>query len=68
MSMGGAATGQPTDISGALLWNPAAISGFDNTVISINAGAFFSSPELSSSMPANMMWEGSPAVSGTTQD
>lgn len=29
MSMGGAATGQPLDISGALHWNPAAISAFD---------------------------------------
>lgn len=68
MSMGGAATGQPTDISGALLWNPAAISAFDNTTISINAGAFFSSPEVSSSLPANMAWDGAPPISGTTQD
>jgi len=29
MSMGGAATGQPLDISGALQWNPAAITVFD---------------------------------------
>ena len=33
MSMGGAATGQPLDISGALQWNPASISTFDNTII-----------------------------------
>ena len=33
MSMGGASTGQPLDISGALQWNPAAISTFDSKVI-----------------------------------
>lgn len=68
MSMGGAATAQPVDINGALQWNPAAISGFDSRLISINAGAFYSSPEISSSLPAGMMGPGSPAVSGTTLD
>jgi len=68
MSMGGAATAQPTDINGALLWNPAAISAFNKKIISVNVGAFFASPELSSSLPAGMMGPGSPAVSGTTKD
>jgi long-chain fatty acid transport protein len=68
MSMGGAATGQPLDISGALQWNPAAISTFDNTIIKLDIGLFFSSPELSSSLPAGMLGPGAPAVSGTTQD
>jgi long-chain fatty acid transport protein len=77
MSMGGAATAQPLDISGALQWNPAAISVFDNKTIDFNIGAFFSSPELSSSMPAGAMWSAdafgpgspaSPATSGVTQD
>ncbi len=68
MSMGGAATGQPTDINGALLWNPAALSTFKAKTLSFNAGAFFSSPELSSSLPAGMMGPGSPAVSGVTKD
>ncbi|MBS1975884.1 MAG: outer membrane protein transport protein [Bacteroidetes bacterium] len=68
MSMGGAATAQPTDISGALLWNPAAISSFNQKILSINAGAFSSSPELSSSLPAGMLGPGAPAVSGTTKD
>lgn len=77
MSMGGAATGQPLDISGALQWNPASISTFNNTIIKFDIGLFFSSPELSSSIPAGMMWPadaffpGSPAsppVSGTTLD
>jgi long-chain fatty acid transport protein len=66
MSMGGAATGQPLDISGALQWNPAAISTFDNTIIKLDIGLFFSSPELSSSLPDGML--GPFAVSGTTQD
>lgn len=68
MSMGGAATAQPTDISGALLWNPAAITGFKSMVISVNAGGFFSSPELSSTLPADILFPGSPALSGTTKD
>ena len=49
MSMGGAATAQPIDISGALQWNPAAISTFDNKILNFDLGLFFSSPELSSS-------------------
>jgi len=68
MSMGGAATAQPVDINGALLWNPASISTFNKRIISVNAGAFFSSPELSSSLPAGMLGPGAPAVSGTTKD
>jgi long-chain fatty acid transport protein len=68
MSMGGAATGQPLDISGALQWNPAAISTFDNTIIKLDIGLFFSSPELSSSLPPDMLGPGAPGVSGTTLD
>ncbi|HEY9168628.1 MAG TPA: outer membrane protein transport protein [Lutibacter sp.] len=68
MSMGGAATAQPLDISGALQWNPATISVFDSKIINFDIGAFFSSPELSSSLPAGMMGAGSPAVSGITKD
>jgi long-chain fatty acid transport protein len=51
MSMGGAATGQPIDISGALHWNPATISTFDEDVLKFDIGLFFSSPELSSTVP-----------------
>ena len=68
MSMGGAATAQPLDISGALQWNPAAISVFDSKIINFDIGAFFSSPELSSSLPAGMLGAGAPAVSGVTKD
>lgn len=68
MSMGGAATGQPLDINGAMQWNPASLSEFDGKILSFNIGAFFSSPELSSSLPAGMLGEGAPAVSGVTED
>jgi long-chain fatty acid transport protein len=77
MSMGGAATGQPLDISGALHWNPAAISAFDDKIIKFDLGLFYSSPEISSSLPAGLLFQegdfgpGSPAsppVFGTTKD
>jgi long-chain fatty acid transport protein len=51
MSMGGAATAQPLDISGALQWNPASISAFNEKTIKFDIGMFFSSPELSSTVP-----------------
>lgn len=68
MSMGGAATGQPIDISGALQWNPAAISVFDENILKFDIGLFFSSPELSSSLPAGLLGPGAPGVSGSTKD
>ena len=51
MSMGGASTAQPLDISGALQWNPASISTFDSKILNFDLGLFFSSPELSSTVP-----------------
>jgi len=51
MSMGGAATAQPLDISGALQWNPATISAFDSKIIKLDIGLFFSSPTLYSTVP-----------------
>lgn len=50
MSMGGAATAQPLDISGAMQWNPASLSTFHGTKLKLDVGAFFSSPELYSSL------------------
>jgi long-chain fatty acid transport protein len=63
MSMGGAATGQPLDINGALHWNPAGISAFNSKEFSINAGLFYSSPSLSSTVPTAQG-----PFSGTTED
>ena len=51
MSMGGASTAQPLDISGAMQWNPAAISTFDSKILKFDLGLFFSSPELYSTVP-----------------
>jgi long-chain fatty acid transport protein len=51
MSMGGAATAQPLDINGPLHWNPAGISVFDQNILSLNVGLFYSSPQLSSTAP-----------------
>ncbi len=68
MSMGGASTAQPLDIEGALQWNPASISVFNKKILAFDAGLFFSSPNLSSSLPAGILGPGAPAVSGTTKD
>ena len=65
MSMGGAATGQALDINGALHWNPASISSFDKKIFSLNAGLFYSSPEIASTVPAS---DGSGLMSGVTKD
>ncbi len=70
MSMGGAATGKPIDISGAIQWNPASISTFDEKIIKFDIGLFFSSPELSSTVP-EFDDTGMPTgnfFSGTTED
>lgn len=70
MSMGGAATGQPIDISGALHWNPAAITEFSQDQVRLDIGLFFSSPELRSTVPV-FDEIGQPTgqfVSGTTED
>lgn len=70
MSMGGAATGQPLDISGALHWNPASISAFDDKIVKFDIGLFFSSPELRSTVP-EFDTSGQPTgnfFSGVTED
>ena len=68
MSMGGAATAQPLDISGAIHWNPATLTVFDSKEMKFDLGLFFSSPELFSSLPPDMLGPGAPSVSGSTMD
>ena len=70
MSMGGAATAQPIDISGAIHWNPASISSFDSNSMRFDLGLFFSSPELSSTVPEfdGMGMPTGNFFSGTTED
>ena len=70
MSMGGASTAQPLDISGALHWNPATISTFNENTFKFDIGMFFSSPELNSTVP-EFDAMGQPTgnfFSGTTKD
>ena len=70
MSMGGASTAQPLDISGALQWNPASISAFNDKIIKFDLGLFFSSPELYSTVP-EFNSSGQPTgnfFSGSTKD
>ncbi|MFK5879176.1 MAG: outer membrane protein transport protein [Flavobacteriaceae bacterium] len=66
MSMGGAATAQPLDISGAMQWNPATLSAFDGSILKFDIGMFKGTPTLYSSLPAGMLGPGAPAVSGAT--
>lgn len=77
MSMGGAATAQPLDITGAMQWNPASLSVFNGTELKLDVGAFFSSPTLYSSLPQGALWPEdaffpgsapSPPVMGSTND
>lgn len=67
MSMGGAATAQPLDISGAMEWNPATLSVFDGSILKFDIGAFKGTPTLYSSLPAGMLGPGAPGVSGATE-
>ena len=71
MSMGGASTAQPIDISGALQWNPASVSVFDEKILKLDVGLFFSSPRLYSTVPEFDMSTGMPTgnfYSGVTED
>ena len=70
MSMGGASTAQPLDISGAIQWNPASISAFNGKIIKFDIGLFFSAPTLNSTVPI-FDTNGQPTgnfMSGTTKD
>ncbi len=64
MSMGGASTGQPLDIDGALQWNPASISVFNTKIITFDVGLMSSSPVLYSTAPT----PSNSFISGTTKD
>ena len=70
MSMGGASTAQPLDISGALQWNPASISTFDSKIFKFDIGLFSSSPKLYSTVPEfnNLGQPTGNFFSGNTED
>jgi len=69
MSMGGAATAQPLDISGAMQWNPAALSVFDGTRLKLDVGMFKGTPTLYSTIEAGAMGPGNPPMTldGSTE-
>jgi len=64
MSMGGASTGQPLDINGALQWNPASISVFNHKIMTFDMGLMSSAPTIYSTVPTST---GS-SISGSTKD
>jgi len=66
MSMGGAATAQPLDITGAMQWNPATLSTFEGSILKFDLGMFKGTPTLYSTVPAGMMGPSSPSVTGAT--
>ena len=66
MSMGGAATAQPLDISGAMQWNPATLSTFEGSILKFDIGMFKGTPTLYSSFPFSTLNPGLPDVSGQT--
>lgn len=70
MSMGGASTAQPLDISGALQWNPASISTFNSKILKLDIGVFSSSPKLYSTVPEfnNLGQPTGNFFSGSTED
>ena len=60
-SMGGAATGSPLSASGALMWNPASLSGLKRSELDVGAELLFPQTSLSSSV-------GGGALSGSTNN
>lgn len=61
-SMGGAATAAPIDSSGALMWNPATISGLESSEISFGITLAMPSSEVGSRLPAGAFGPGLPPV------
>ena len=68
-SMGGASTAAPLSASGALMWNPATLSGLEGSQIDVGAELLFPQATMSSSVPANTFGPGFPPIdlSGSTR-
>ena len=64
-SMGGVAVACPLDAAGAIHWNPASITGLPSSETSFSMGLVMPTTSLSSSLPANAFYRGSPAMSGS---
>ncbi|MEZ6058173.1 MAG: outer membrane protein transport protein [Planctomycetaceae bacterium] len=68
-SMGGASTAAPLSSAGALYWNPATLSGLNQSELEIGAELLFPHASLGSRVPANTFGPGVPPIdlSGTTK-
>src|SRR5262249_44269274 len=61
-SMGGASTAAPIDPSGALYWNPAAITGLDGSQLGVGLEVLFPHSRLSSAVAPNSLGPGIPPI------
>ncbi len=61
-SMGGASTAAPLSPAGALLWNPATLSGLRFSELEVGGELLFPHTSVSSSVPANTFGPGAPPV------
>jgi long-chain fatty acid transport protein len=61
-SMGGAAVAAPLDATGALFWNPAAISGLECSEMSFGLGLLLPTTDVASSLSAGSIFPGFPPI------
>jgi long-chain fatty acid transport protein len=61
-SMAGTGTATALDASGALYWNPAAITGLDSNQADVGLEAWYGHNKVSSAIPTGAITPGSPAV------
>jgi long-chain fatty acid transport protein len=66
--MAGAATASPLDAAGALMWNPATISGLANSQVSIGAALVLPTTKISSRIAAGSLSGGLPAMNLAGED
>ncbi len=67
-SMGGAGTALPVDAAGALQWNPASITAFDNNELSFSVAYFTAAPEVYSKVVQPDGQGGFITIEGLTED
>lgn len=61
-SMGGASTAAPLSAAGALMWNPATLSGLQRNELEVGAELIFPHASVSSFYPANTFGPGAPPI------
>jgi len=68
--MGGASTAAPVSAAGALFWNPATLSGLQQSELEVGAELLFPQTSLTSRVPANTFGPGLPPADlfGTTKN